>query len=172
MAYQEENIDNMPDVSEEDSLLKPGQLSEKDEKYLDSYNRLIQQGFLSTLTHQEYKVWRLFSNTQASINEIAEELDLSPSMIRKYIKKVTNKLREELAVEHDWSRPAEQKYSRTGFKKDLKVVLSRDTTRKSALKADRLFKERLKAHKKEVDAFLKTHPLIRPKCEDNFNEDN
>jgi predicted transcriptional regulator len=172
MAYQEEDVDNIPDVSEEDSLLRPGMLSEKEEHYLDSYNRLIEKGFLSALTQNEYKVWRLFSCTQADVFTIAKELTLSVSMVRKYIKQVTNKLREELEIEHNWSRTTEQKYSNTGFKKNLKITRNKRVDNKDSDKTELLFKERLKAHKKEIDDWLKKNPLVRRKLEDDNNEDN
>jgi predicted transcriptional regulator len=171
MAYQEENLDYLPEVSEEDSLLRPGQLSEKDEQYLSSYNRLIDKGFLSALTQSEYKVWRLFANTQITIKEISNELGLSQSMVRKYIKQVTNKLKEELEVEHNWNRPIEQKYTRTGFKKNLKTKLIKSSTNTDAEKTDRLFKNRIKEHQKEVDDFLRRNPLVKRQFEDEDYED-
>ena len=171
MAYPEENLDYLPDVSEEDSLLRPGQLSEKDEQYLSSYNRLIDKGFLSALTSNEYKVWRLFANTQISIGEISSELGLSQSTVRKYIKQVTNKLKEELEVEHNWNRPVEQKYTRAGFKRHLKTKLIKHGSNTDAEKTDKLFKSRIKEHQKEVDDFLKRNPLVKRQFEDEDYED-
>jgi len=172
MAYQEENIDNIPDVSEEDSLLKPGLLSEKDDNYLESYNRLIEKGFLSSLTQNEYKVWRLFTNTQISVRDISKELELSISTVKSYIKQVVNKLQEELEVERNWHRPIEQKYSNNGFKKNLKAIQNKDLSHKESDKTEKLFKERLKTHKKEIDLWLKQHPLVKRKLEKDDNEDN
>jgi DNA-binding CsgD family transcriptional regulator len=171
MAYQEENIDNCPNVSEEDSLLTPGMLSESQEHYLDSYNRLIAKGFLSTLTKKEYEVWRLFTNTKLPISGIADELQLSMKMVRKHIKKVTIKLREELETECNWNRKIEPQYSRTGAQKYIRVVTTNADPNPS-IDEDHLFKARLKAHKKEVDAFLKAYPLVSHQYKDSDYENN
>jgi len=169
MAYQEESIDHCPDISEEDSLLTPGMLTDSQEKYLESYNRLIEKGFLSALTKKEYEVWRLFVNTKLPIWGIADELNLSIKMVRKYIKKVTTKLREELENECNWNRPVEQKYSRTGAQKHLRVVTTKQASNPST-EEDRLFKAKLKAHKKEIDTFLKKHPLVSHQYQDIVEE--
>jgi DNA-binding CsgD family transcriptional regulator len=173
MADQQDDINAFENISDEDALLQPGMLSKSQTKYLSSYNRLIKKGFLSTLTHQEYKVWRLFANTRASVDEISNELNLSSSMVAEYIQQVVSKLKEELAIEKNWKKPIEQKYTKTGFKKYLREKEIDDPVYKASRQIDKLFKDRLQIHQKEVDAFLRKHPLKRRKPdEDDFNEDN
>jgi DNA-binding CsgD family transcriptional regulator len=177
MADKEEGLNKSKDVSEEDSLLQPGMLSPKDELHLDSYNQLITKGFLSSLTHNEYQVWRLFANTRLSSELISQELNLSLNSVRNYINRVVRKLRLELTVNKDWSYQDEQKYTSNGFKKNLKTLERQLDSTDKARKIDKMFKERLRKHKREVDAFLKKHPLIRYKLdqfndEANPNEDN
>jgi hypothetical protein len=166
MDYKNENIDDVPDFSEEDALLTPRMISPKDRRNLSDYNRLIKKGFLSTLTLLEYRVWRLYANTGSSIPMIADSLDISKREVKKYISQVVNKLKIELEIEKDWSKPVKQKFSRTGTQKGIKTVSKVSPDDRDVEQVDKLFKERIRKYQKEVDAFLKKHPLVRRKMEE------